>query len=78
MGQSARLAGLGAAIGLAAAFAALKALSAAIQLKQVSLLDVVAFGAGLAVVMAASALAAYHPARGAARVDPAETLRAEA
>ncbi len=78
MGQSARLAGLGAAIGLAAAFAALKALSAAIQLKQVSLLDVVAFGAGLAVVTAASALAAYHPARGAARVDPAETLRAEA
>jgi predicted permease len=78
MGQSARLAGVGAAIGLVVAFAALKMLSAAIQLNEVSLLDVVAFGTGLGVVMAATALAAYHPARGAARVDPAQTLRADA
>jgi predicted permease len=78
MAQSARLAGAGAAIGLAVAFAALKMLSAAIQLKQLSLLDVVAFGGGLGVVIAATALAAYYPARGAARVDPAETLRADA
>jgi putative ABC transport system permease protein len=78
MAQSARLAGVGAVIGLAVAFGVMKTLSAAIRLQTVSLLDIVAFGAGLALVMAATALAAYHPARRATRVDPAQTLRADA
>ena len=41
------------------------------------LIDGVAFGAGLTLVVAAAALAAYQPARRAARVDPALTLRAD-
>ena len=78
MRQSARLAGVGAIIGLLIAFSAMKALSAAIQLQSVSLLNVVPFAAGLALVLAATAVAAFQPARRATRVDPAETLRAEA
>lgn len=78
MRQSARLAAIGAGIGLTAAFAAMQALSAAIRLHEVSVIDGVAFGAGLAMVMAATAIAAFHPSRRATRVDPAETLRADA
>jgi predicted permease len=78
MRQSAWLAGAGALIGLLVAFSAMKALSAAIQLHRVSLLDVVPFAGALALVLAATALAALQPARRATRVDPAETLRAEA
>ncbi len=78
MRQSARLAGVGAIIGFLIAFSAMKALSAAIQLQNVSLLNVVPFAAGLALVLAATAVAAFQPARRATRVDPAETLRADA
>jgi predicted permease len=78
MGQSARLAGIGAAIGLAVAFSALKVLSSAIQLSEVSVLDGAAFAGGVALVAAATAFAAYYPARRATRVDPAVTLRADA
>jgi ABC-type lipoprotein release transport system permease subunit len=39
--------------------------------------DIGAFAVGLALVTAATALAAYAPARRATRVDPSETLRAE-
>jgi hypothetical protein len=78
MQQFARLAGFGVAAGLLAAFGAMKILSSVIQLRRVSLLDTVAFGAGLAVVTAATALAGWYPARRATRVDPAETLRADA
>jgi ABC-type antimicrobial peptide transport system permease subunit len=78
MGQSARLAGIGAAIGLAAAFSVLKILSSAIHLSRVSVLDGVAFGGALVIVLAATAFAAYHPARRATRVDPSVTLRADA
>jgi hypothetical protein len=76
--QSARLAAIGAVIGIVVAFAAFKVLNSAIRLQAISLLDVGAFAAGLAVVLAMTALAAYQPARRAARVDPCETLRADA
>src|SRR4051812_45467193 len=76
--QSLRLAGVGALLGLLVAAIAMKALSAVITLETVSLLNVVPFAAGLLLVLAATALAAYQPARRATRVDPAETLRAEA
>jgi ABC-type antimicrobial peptide transport system permease subunit len=75
--QSTRLAGIGAAIGVMVTFAALTLLNAAIQLHAISLLDAGAFAAGLVVVLAATALAAYQPARRAIRVDPSETLRSD-
>jgi ABC-type antimicrobial peptide transport system permease subunit len=73
-----RLATLGAAIGAAVAFIVLKVLNAAIPLKTISLVDVVAFAAGLVLVIAATLVAAYQPARRATRIDPAQTLRADA
>jgi len=76
--QSARLAAAGAMIGLIVAFGSLKALSSAIQLQTVTLVDAAAFAAGVVVVVAAAALAAYHPASRATRVDPSAALRADA
>jgi predicted permease len=78
MRQSVRMAGLGAAIGLGAGFAALKALASVVHLRAVTLLDPVAFGGAVLVVSAAASLAAYYPSRRATRIDPAETLRADA
>ena len=78
MRQSVRLAGIGAAAGLVIAFAALQFLSSVVRLKEVSLLNLAPFAVALVLVLAATALAAYQPARRATRVDPAETLRAEA
>ncbi len=77
MTQSARLAGIGAAIGLVVALAVMKVLSTLITMQNVSVMDLGAFAASLALVAVATALAAYGPARRATRVDPAETLRAE-
>jgi predicted permease len=76
--QSVRMAAIGASIGLMVSFAVLKTLASLVALRQVSLLDVAPFAAGVAIVLAAAAFAAYVPSRRAARVDPAETLRAEA
>jgi len=53
-------------------------LSAIITLKEVSLLDVAPFAVAAVVALGATALAAWQPARRATRVDPSETLRAEA
>ena len=72
--HSARLAGIGAAVGMATSFAVLTALSAAIRLRNISFLDMGAFAIGVALVMAAALLAAYAPARRASRVDPSQTL----
>jgi hypothetical protein len=78
MRQSARIMALGAAIGLTLSFAALSTLASVVELRQVRVLDPVSFAAAVLVVAMATALAAYAPSRRATRIDPAETLRAEA
>jgi ABC-type lipoprotein release transport system permease subunit len=59
------------------AFAVLKLLDAAVHLAAISLLDVRSFAAGLALVLAATMLAAYQPARRATRINPSEMLRSD-
>jgi putative ABC transport system permease protein len=76
--QSLRFAGTGAIVGLTLAAVVLKALSAVVRLDAVSLLGTAPFAGGVALVLTATVLGAYAPARRATRVDPAETLRAEA
>jgi predicted permease len=75
--QSARLATIGATIGLVIALASLQTLNAVIRLNTISLVDAAAFAGGIAAVVAAAALAVYQPARRATRIDPAAALRAE-
>jgi len=78
LAQSSRLAGIGALIGGAGTLAVLAMLNSLIHLTAISLVDIGAFGAGLILVFAATVVAAYQPARSATRVDPVETLRADA
>ena len=78
MRQSARMTAFGIAIGGSLAFAALTALASVVTLREVTMIDPLSFAAAAAIVAAASALAAWYPSRRATRVDPAETLRAEA
>ena len=78
MTQSARLAGLGAIFGVVAAFSVMTLLRAVAPLRGISFIDAGAFAVGMAVVIAAAVLAAYAPARRAARIDPSITLRADA
>jgi ABC-type antimicrobial peptide transport system permease subunit len=73
--QSARLAVIGALLGGIVTFAVMKVLGAAIPFETISLLDAGAFATGLALVLTATVVAAYQPARRATRVDPSETLR---
>jgi predicted permease len=65
----------GAAAGILAAIAAGRLVSS--MLFEVSVADPTAMGAAIAIVTAAAALAAYLPARRAARVDPMVALRYE-
>jgi predicted permease len=74
---SMRLAGLGASVGVLAAFVALSLLSTAIRLREISVVDGAAFAAAVGVVVLATVLAAHQPARRATRVDPSQALRAE-
>jgi predicted permease len=76
--QSARLAGLGAAVGVLLAFTVMKLLSAVIRLENVSVVDPGAFAVSVVLIAGAVALASYGPARRAARVDPSSMLRADA
>jgi predicted permease len=78
MRQSARVVGIGAAIGLVFTFAVLKLLASVVTLRNVSLLDGWSFAIGVALIAAAATLATWFPARRAARVDPCRTLRADA
>jgi predicted permease len=75
--QSARLAGIGAAIGLIVAFGGLKALTSVVRLQTISLVDARAFAAAVTLVIGAAVLAAYQPARRATRIDPSQALRAD-
>jgi ABC-type antimicrobial peptide transport system permease subunit len=76
--ESARLAGLGIAIGLLLAFSVMKILSTVIRLENVSVVDAGAFAVSAALTVGAVALASYGPARRASRVDPSSMLRADA
>jgi len=66
------------AVAVIVAGIAMKALSAVVRLQQVSFLDATAFVIGIAVVLIATALATWSPARRATKVDPAHALRADA
>ena len=75
IGQGMQLAGIGAAIGLAASLAFSRLLKN--QLFQVSAFDPLTFLVMALVLIAAALLATYIPARRATRVDPMEALRHE-
>jgi hypothetical protein len=75
--QCVRLSAWGVAAGLAVAFAAMKILSSAIQMRNVSVVDAGALAVATGVVAAAAALAAYFPARRATRIIPSQALRAD-
>jgi putative ABC transport system permease protein len=70
-----RLAVVGTAIGLVAAFMLTKLLTS--LLFQVGTRDPVTFVVAAAALVGAAALACVMPARGASRLDPVETIRAE-
>jgi predicted permease len=76
--QSARLAGLGAAVGVVLAFTVMKILSTRVRLDNVSVIDPGAFAVSIVLIAAAVAVASYAPARRAARVDPLSMLRTDA
>jgi len=75
IGQGMQLAGIGAAIGLAASLAFSQLLKN--QLFQVSAFDPLTFLVMALVLIVAALLATYIPARRATRVDPMEALRHE-
>jgi predicted permease len=75
VGHGMLLASIGLALGLAAAFGLTRLMSSV--LFGVTALDPIAYGAGVALLIAASAVASYFPARRATAVDPVEALRAE-
>jgi len=78
MRQSARVAGLGAAVGLVFAFVVMKLLSGFVRLENVSVVDAGAFAVAIVLVGGAVALASYGPAKRATRVDPSMMLKGDA
>jgi ABC-type antimicrobial peptide transport system permease subunit len=77
MRQCARIAGTGAAVGLAVTAAVLVFLGSQVHLRKVSFVDVASFAAGAGLVLVANAVAVYQPARRATLIDPVEALRDE-
>lgn len=75
LSRAAIVTGIGALVGLIAALATSRLLSA--LLFQVSPTDPLALGGACAVLLAVGAVAAYLPARRATRIDPVQALRAE-
>jgi len=70
-----KVAGIGAVVGLAAAFAGSRLLTS--LLFEVSPWDPVALLGACTLLLAVAFLAAFIPARRAGRIDPAQMLRAE-
>jgi ABC-type antimicrobial peptide transport system permease subunit len=77
MAQSARLVTIGTVAGTGLALAALAILRSVIRLDNVTIVDWTVFAAAAAIVGAAAAFAAFVPARRAASIEPAATLRAD-
>jgi ABC-type antimicrobial peptide transport system permease subunit len=75
MGEASRLAGLGALLGVAGAFAGTRFLRG--LLFEVQPMDPMTIGAAAVLLIAAAALAAYAPMRRAARADVASVLRSQ-
>jgi ABC-type lipoprotein release transport system permease subunit len=75
LGSSGRIAVAGALIGAAVAYGAARLVAS--QLFGVSPADPLTYAGVLVVVVLTALAATWHPARQAARVDPAVTLRAE-
>jgi ABC-type antimicrobial peptide transport system permease subunit len=75
MRQGMKLVLIGGTIGVLAAAAASRMIT--IVLYGVSVLDIEAYAAGLAIMIAVAFLASYLPARRATRVNPAIVLRCE-
>jgi ABC-type antimicrobial peptide transport system permease subunit len=75
MGEGASMAGLGILLGAIAAAAASQGMTS--LLFGVSRFDAAAYGVVALTLLAVTALACWLPARRAARIDPARTLRAE-
>jgi predicted permease len=73
--QGLALSAVGLAIGLLAALALTRLMSA--LLFGIESTDVVTYAAAIGVIFAAAALASYLPARRASAIDPVETLKAE-
>ena len=75
MGEGASMASIGIALGVLVAAAATQGLTS--LLFGVSRFDAVSYGAVAVTLLAVTAIACWLPARRAARIDPALTLRAE-
>jgi predicted permease len=73
--QSLRLCAIGLAIGLTLALGLSALLSSVLVMMET--FDLIAFGAGLVIVVAACLAAAFYPARRASRVEPLVALRIE-
>jgi len=74
MGRAGKAAGLGAVSGIAGAVALRKVMAATIQVVPA---EPLVLSAAPAVIFLVALASAWMPARRAARVDPAEALRAE-
>ena len=75
--HSARLASIGAAVGVAAATASLGILGSLVPLRNVTWIDLPAIVAGLVLVGIAAAAATVVPTLRATRIAPASTLRSD-